>query len=87
MLDQGILCGESSHRYNCYTPAHRLLLAGIGLQLNGTFLKEVDMAKLEIGSPAPDFTLKDCYDNTVSLSDLKGKKAVLYFYTSSGGGN
>jgi cytochrome oxidase Cu insertion factor (SCO1/SenC/PrrC family) len=63
------------------------LLAGIGLQLCGTVVKEVDMARLEIGSPAPDFTLKDCYDNTVSLSDLKGKKAVLYFYTSSGGGN
>ena len=45
------------------------------------------MAKLEIGSPAPDFTLDDCYGNTVSLSDLRGKKAVLYFYTSSGGGN
>lgn len=45
------------------------------------------MAKLEIGSPAPDFTLQDCYDNTVSLGDLRGKKVVLYFYTSSGGGN
>ena len=53
----------------------------------GTVFKEVDMASLEIGSPAPDFTLKDCYDNTVSLSDLKGKKVALYFYTSSGGGN
>ena len=53
----------------------------------GTVLKEVDMARLEIGSPAPDFTLKDCYDNTVSLGDLKGKKVALYFYTSSGGGN
>lgn len=45
------------------------------------------MAKLEIGSPAPDFTLQDCYDNTVSLGELRGKKVVLYFYTSSGGGN
>ena len=45
------------------------------------------MAQLEIGSTAPDFTLDDCYGNTVSLSDLRGKKAVLYFYTSSGGGN
>ena len=45
------------------------------------------MAKLDIGSPAPDFTLQDCYDNTVSLGDLRGKKVVLYFYTSSGGGN
>ncbi len=45
------------------------------------------MAQLVTGSPAPDFTLKDCYDNTVSLGDLRGKKVVLYFYTSSGGGN
>lgn len=45
------------------------------------------MAQLEIGSPAPDFTLEDCYGNTVSLGDLRGKKAVLYFYTTSGGGN
>ena len=78
---------ESPHRCSCDTLAHRLSLAGPGLQLYGTVLKEVDMARLEIGSPAPDFTLKDCYDNTVSLSDLKGKKVALYFYTSSGGGN
>ena len=45
------------------------------------------MANLRIGSPAPDFTLKDCYDNTVSLGELQGKKVLLYFYTSSGGGN
>lgn len=45
------------------------------------------MAKVEIGSQAPDFTLDDCYGNIVSLSDLKGKKVLLYFYTSSGGGN
>jgi peroxiredoxin Q/BCP len=29
---------------------------------------------------APDFTLKDKDGNTVSLSDFKGKKVVLYFY-------
>ena len=45
------------------------------------------MASVEIGSQAPEFTLDDCYGNTVSLSDLKGKKVLLYFYTSSGGGN
>jgi len=43
------------------------------------------MAGLTIGSKAPDFTLKDCYDNTVSLSELTGKKVLLYFFTSSGG--
>jgi len=45
------------------------------------------MANLEIGNLAPDFTLSDCYDNTISLRELRGKKVLLYFYTSSGGGN
>lgn len=35
---------------------------------------------LDIGMKAPDFTLKDTYGNTVSLSDFLGKKVVLYFY-------
>lgn len=29
---------------------------------------------------APQFTLRDSLGNTVSLSDFKGKKVVLYFY-------
>ena len=35
---------------------------------------------LEIGTKAPDFTLKDNDGNAVSLSDFLGKKVVLYFY-------
>ena len=35
---------------------------------------------LEIGTKAPEFTLKDKDGNTVSLSDFLGKKVVLYFY-------
>lgn len=35
---------------------------------------------LSVGMKAPDFTLKDKDGNTVSLSDFKGKKVVLYFY-------
>lgn len=35
---------------------------------------------LEIGTKAPDFTLSDKDGNSVSLSDFKGKKIVLYFY-------
>jgi thioredoxin-dependent peroxiredoxin len=35
---------------------------------------------LETGSPAPDFTLPDASGNTISLSSLRGKKVVLYFY-------
>ena len=45
------------------------------------------MASLELGSAAPNFTLEDCDGNTVSLSDLKGMKVLLYFFTSPGGGN
>ncbi|MDO4332187.1 MAG: peroxiredoxin [Eubacteriales bacterium] len=36
---------------------------------------------LEIGTMAPDFTLQDQDGKNVSLSDFKGKKVVLYFYS------
>lgn len=36
---------------------------------------------LEIGTMAPDFTLEDQDGRKVSLSDFKGKKVVLYFYS------
>lgn len=32
------------------------------------------------GDPAPDFTLPDEMGRTVSLSDFRGRKLVLYFY-------
>lgn len=35
---------------------------------------------LEIGKPAPAFTLVDQDERTVSLSDFAGKKVLLYFY-------
>ncbi len=35
---------------------------------------------LEVGTKAPDFTLKDKHGIPVSLSDFLGKKVVLYFY-------
>jgi len=35
---------------------------------------------LEAGMKAPGFTLSDKDGNSVSLSDFKGKKVVLYFY-------
>nr|MBQ6241238.1 thioredoxin-dependent thiol peroxidase [Lachnospiraceae bacterium] len=35
---------------------------------------------LQIGTPAPDFTLPDKDGKPVSLSDFRGKKVVLYFY-------
>jgi peroxiredoxin Q/BCP len=35
---------------------------------------------IEVGDKAPDFTLPTDGDGTVTLSKLKGKKVVLYFY-------
>ncbi len=35
---------------------------------------------LEINTNAPNFTLFDANEQSVSLSDFKGKKVVLYFY-------
>ena len=39
------------------------------------------------GDPAPDFTTLDHTGNEVRLSDLKGKKVWLWFFSSPGGGN
>lgn len=35
---------------------------------------------LAVGTPAPNFTVKDTNGKTVSLSDFAGKTVVLYFY-------
>lgn len=35
---------------------------------------------LEIGTPAPDFSLVDQNGNTLALSDFKGKSAVVLFF-------
>lgn len=35
---------------------------------------------LEVNTIAPDFTLQDKDGNSVSLSDFRGRKIVLYFY-------
>ena len=35
---------------------------------------------LEIGTIAPEFTLKDKDGKEVSLSDFRGRKVILYFY-------
>ncbi len=36
--------------------------------------------KIEVGHKAPPFKLKDQDETTVSLSELKGRWVVLYFY-------
>ena len=38
---------------------------------------------LQVGDIAPDFTLSDQDGNPVSLSDLRGKKAIVYFYPAA----
>ncbi len=37
-------------------------------------------ARLEAGQPAPDFTLPDQNGAPISLSSLRGRKVLLYFY-------
>ncbi|MDI6766375.1 MAG: thioredoxin-dependent thiol peroxidase [Bacteroidota bacterium] len=38
------------------------------------------MKKLKVGDPAPIFSLPDAEGKTLSLSDFKGKKVIVYFY-------
>jgi thioredoxin-dependent peroxiredoxin len=35
---------------------------------------------LNVGQPAPDFTLKTHEGKTVCLKDFRGKKVLLWFY-------
>lgn len=35
---------------------------------------------LNVGDPAPDFSLPDADGKVYSLTDLKGQRVVLYFY-------
>lgn len=38
------------------------------------------MTHLKVGDKAPEFSAKDQDDNSISLSDYKGKKLVFFFY-------
>ena len=42
-----------------------------------------DQVRLAPGDPAPDFTLPDDSGGRVALSELRGRKVVLYFYPSA----
>lgn len=46
----------------------------------GFILLKEDYMALEIGKPAPDFTLPSDEGNEISLHDFKGQKVILYFY-------
>ena len=39
--------------------------------------------RLEVGDNAPPFSLEDADGNTVSLSDYKGRKLIVYFYPAA----
>jgi thioredoxin-dependent peroxiredoxin len=41
------------------------------------------MTRLSAGDPAPDFTLPTDDGNTVSLSDSRGRKTIVYFYPAA----
>ncbi|RJL32383.1 thioredoxin-dependent thiol peroxidase [Bailinhaonella thermotolerans] len=41
------------------------------------------MTRLEAGDAAPDFTLPDADGGEVSLSSLRGKRVILYFYPAA----
>ena len=40
-------------------------------------------ARLEVGDTAPAFSLTDADGNTVTLSDFKGRKVIVYFYPAA----
>ena len=40
--------------------------------------------RLAVGDPAPDFTLPAADGSTVTLSDLRGGRVVVYFYPAAG---
>jgi peroxiredoxin Q/BCP len=39
---------------------------------------------VEVGKKAPDFALEDEAGNVVKLSDFKGKRLVVFFYSKAG---
>ncbi|GAA1846384.1 thioredoxin-dependent thiol peroxidase [Pseudonocardia ailaonensis] len=39
--------------------------------------------RLAAGDPAPDFTLLDADEKPVTLSDLRGRKVIVYFYPAA----
>lgn len=41
------------------------------------------MARLQVGDPAPSFTLPDADGTPVSLSDYAGRRVIVYFYPAA----
>ncbi len=61
-----------------------MALAQVGVALgpkDGTGLPPTDLARVAVGSPAPDFTLESKDGAPVTLSSFRGRKnVVLVFY-------
>jgi cytochrome oxidase Cu insertion factor (SCO1/SenC/PrrC family) len=47
---------------------------------DGGDLPPADLERIQVGQPAPDFTLPDSAGHSFSLSSLRGKNVVLVFY-------
>ncbi len=45
------------------------------------------MTDTHIGKTVSDFTLQSSDGQAISLGSLRGRKVLLYFFTSPGGGN
>ena len=55
-----------------------LLLAAAALAAQT--LAPADLNRVQVGQPAPNFTLEAAGGHRVSLSDYRGKRVVLVFY-------
>lgn len=71
------------------TPAVSVLLHVVRNKRPGGFPVEMrsfavsDTVRLEVGDPAPDFTLTDDAGARVSLRDLRGTSVIVYFYPAA----
>jgi cytochrome oxidase Cu insertion factor (SCO1/SenC/PrrC family) len=47
---------------------------------DGAGLPPRDLNRIQVGQPAPDFTLEDAAGRPLTLSDFRGKYVILVFY-------
>lgn len=69
---------KKATRKTATKPQTRKVVALTSKQIPSLNSNEVE--KVRVGDLAPDFTLNDQSGTTVSLSQFRGKKVVLYFY-------
>ncbi len=61
-------------------------MSGFALIKNGIRMMLRKPHMLEVGTEAPDFTVTAHDGSSVRLSDLRGKKVVLWFYPKANTG-